>query len=93
MINLKNFKLDRSEKNSYSSVVKIKNFIDNLVSDKIFIELFNDLSKATNLEINAYSLKAKKFLYNKFSIPKNKFENFSSFLNLIYQIVIFCYLI
>lgn len=82
---LKNFKINKKFKNSFSLSLKILNVIKNFLKSDNSIKLVNGFSEVFNIPNKIVSLKFKKLIYNKLNYKNGIFSNqinlnFKSFL-------------
>lgn len=89
MMDFNKFKLDRINPDSFKVIKELKLFLDEFVNHKEFNHLTIFLSDKLGLNPSILNLKIKKYLLTKFNYKSNKFNSFSSPLNIISDLIIF----
>ncbi len=93
MIILNSFKIDNSQKNSLKCVYDLKKFIENFSDQEMYEKNLIRFSNILGCDSAPLKLKSKKLISDEFDFKKNKFNNFSSSLQIIISFFIFIYLV
>tara|TARA_B100000586_G_C20115683_1_gene433253 strand:+ start:3626 stop:5167 length:1542 start_codon:yes stop_codon:yes gene_type:complete len=92
MIYMRTFKLDNLKDNSLDCILDLKNFVENFVGQKIFNINLKKFSKLLNCDPDVLILKTKKLIVSEFDYKKNKFNDFSTFFNILKDFFIYLYI-
>ena len=89
MVYKNEFILDTKEKNSLSSLKRLKFFIERLAKKKSFDVLLVKINYLTGVDKETLSLKLKKLILNQFYYKENSFKNEFSILKVLFQLFLF----
>ena len=91
MEHLLNYKVDR-KKDSYQIGIELKNFIENFVSQKYYVDLLSKLSKITDIPEDVLANKSKKILSMNFDYERGKFNKKLKFFSLFKDFIFYLWI-
>ena len=93
MILTNSFHIDNSQSNSLKCISGLKKFIEDFTYQDIYEKNVIKFSNLLDCDSEPFKLKSKKIILDEFDFKKNKFNNFSSIIQIITSFLIFTYII